>query len=179
MKDKLRAIIPEFDLIKDSSLREKTLDAYVIALTEGGWNPEDIPKLPFTLLIDPCPASMLDHIRGVTKTAIAIANALREAHPNKPKIHADSDKLISAALLHDIGKFIEYESKDGKTVVSGSGKLLRHPLSGMGIAYRAGLPEEICHAIAYHSHEGDGKRSTIESIIINHADFLNFEPMKL
>ncbi|HDS29479.1 MAG TPA: HD domain-containing protein [Firmicutes bacterium] len=179
MKDELIALIPEFELITDEDLREKTLEAYIAAMNEGGWKPGDLMRLPFTLLIDPCPATMLEHIRGVTGLAVAIAKGLSAAYPKNPRMKVDYDLLVSGALLHDVGKLVEYEEKDGKFIASKSGKLLRHPNSGMGIAKSTGLPDEVLHAIVYHSHEGDGRRGTIESIIINHADFLNFEPLKL
>jgi len=179
MHTELTRLIPEFDLIENQELRARVLDAYVAAIEAGGWKPEDLKRMPFTLLIDPCPATMLEHIRGVTKVALAIADALEAAHPGKPQMKANRDLLLASALLHDIGKLLEYEEKNGKFRVSSSGKLLRHPLSGMGIARTAGLPEEVQHAVAYHSHEGDKNRATLEAIIINHADFLNFEPFKI
>jgi putative nucleotidyltransferase with HDIG domain len=179
MKDELIALIPEFELIDDKDLKEKTLAAYIDALETGGWEPGDLARMPFTLLIEPCPATMLEHIRGVTTVAMAIAKALSTAYPKNPRMQANYDLLVSGALLHDVGKLVEYGEKGGKFVVSKSGKLLRHPNSGVGIARASGLPEEVQHAIAYHSHEGDGRRATLEAIIINHADFLNFEPLKL
>lgn len=179
MENELVELIPEFNLFTDESLRRDTLKAYLDALASGGWKPKDLERMPFTLLIDPCPATMLEHIRGVTRVALAIADAIEAAHPGKPKMRANRDLLLAGALLHDLGKLVEYEEKDGKFVVARSGRLLRHPLSGMGIARAAGLPEEVQHAIAYHSHEGDKNRATLEAIIINHADFLNFEPFKL
>jgi len=179
MNEKLIELIPEFDLFADDELKKKTLLAYANALAEGGWEPDAIPSMPFTLLIDPSPATMLEHIRGVVNVALAIAEALKKAHPDNPKMHAHHDILLSGALLHDVGKFLEYEIRDGKYVKSRSGKLLRHPLSGTGIAKVAGLPDEVQHMIAYHSHEGDNARATLEAIIVNHADFLNFEPLKL
>ncbi len=179
MEEKLIELIPEFDLFEDEELKTKTLLAYVTALTEGGWKPEDIERMPFTLLISPAPATMLEHIRGVVQLSIAIAAALRTAHPDKGKMHANHDILLAGALLHDVGKFLEYEEKGGKFVKSKSGELLRHPISGVGIARSAGLPDEVLHMIAYHSHEGDKARATVEAIIVNHADFLNFEPLKL
>ena len=179
MHTELIEFIPEFNLISDEDLKTDALNAYVDALESGGWKPADLARMPFTLLIDPCPASMIDHIRGVTRLALAIADALEIAHPGKPAMKANRDILLAGALLHDVGKLVEYEEKDGKFKVSRAGKLLRHPLSGMGIARAAGLPDEVQHAIAYHSHEGDKNRATLESIIINHADFLNFEPFRI
>jgi putative nucleotidyltransferase with HDIG domain len=179
MHNELIELIPEFKLFSDSDLKTDTLNAYVDALDSGGWKPSDLKRMPFTLLIDPCPATMLDHIRGVTRLALAIADTLELVHEGTPAMKSNRDILLAGALLHDVGKLVEYEEKDGKFVVARSGKLLRHPLSGMGIARAAGLPDEVQHCIAYHSHEGDKNRATIEAIIINHADFLNFEPFRL
>jgi putative nucleotidyltransferase with HDIG domain len=179
MHNKLIELIPEFEFFTDEELKLDTLNAYVDALESGGWEPEDLKRMPFTLLINPCPASMLDHIRGVTRLAMIIADGLEAAHPGKPQMKANREILLAGALLHDVGKLVEYEETDGKFQVSKKGKLLRHPLSGMGIASAAGLPEEVQHAIVYHSHEGDKNRATIEAIIINHADFLNFEPFRI
>lgn len=179
MHSELTELIPEFNLFEDADLKNDTLNAYVDALEAGGWKPSDLTRMPFTLLLQPSPASMLDHIRGVTRLAMAIADGLEAAHFGRPQMVSNRDILLAGALLHDVGKFVEYAEVEGKFVVSRSGKLLRHPLSGMGIARAAGLPEEVQHAIAYHSHEGDKNRATIEAIIINHADFLNFEPFGL
>ncbi len=179
MHDKLMELIPEFNLFEDEELKTKTLIAYENALTEGGWQPEDIPRLPFTLLIDPSPATMLQHIRSVTQMALSIADTLRKAWPDNPKMHANHDILLAGALLHDVGKFVEYKESNGKFIKARSGELLRHPISGTAIAKVAGLPDEVQHMIAHHSHEGDKARATVEAIIINHADFLNFEPLKL
>jgi len=179
MHEELIRLIPEFDLFTDEELKKKTLLAYANALAEAGWEPDVMESMPFTLIIDPAPATMLEHVRGVVNVSLAIAEALKKAHPDNPKMHARHDVLLAGALLHDVGKFLEYELRDGKYMKSRSGELLRHPISGTGIAKAAGLPDEILHMIAYHSHEGDKARATLEAIIVNHADFLNFEPLKL
>jgi putative nucleotidyltransferase with HDIG domain len=174
MKETLRKAIPEFDQISDAGLRDKTLAVWVEAMQVGGWTVPDLEKMPFTLLIENCPASMLDHTRGVTKTAVSIGQTLKQTYGDRLPINMDY--LTSGALLHDVGKLLEYEKKDGKFVKSSLGKALRHPFSGTCIAYKHELPPEVMHTIANHSKEGDhGPRST-EGCIIHHADFCNFEP---
>jgi len=168
--------IPEFGLIKDLILREKVINLWMKALEQGGWQVKDLHNMPFTLLIDPCPASMLEHIRGVTRVALASAEALNDVYKGKIKIN--TDYLIAGALLHDIGKLLEYSKKDGSFVKSELGKLIRHPISGVALCYESNLPNEILHIIASHSWEGDKTKRTIESIIIHHADFINFEQFK-
>ena len=58
--------------------------------------------------------------------------------------------------------------------------LLAH-CAGLGAAFASqfDIPQEILHIIAAHSKEGDGARRTVEAIIVNHADFINFEALKL
>jgi hypothetical protein len=77
-----------------------------------------------------------------------------------------------------VGKLFEYTRDKDVFVKSREGELLRHPVSGAAFAYKYGLPQEILHIIAAHSKEGDGSRRTIEAVIVNHADFVNFDVFK-
>lgn len=173
MRERLLSILPEFDLIKDADLREKTLKTWEIAMEEGGWTPNDLMAMPFTLLINPCPASYIDHIRAVTLTAIRSAEVFIEIYGERMPVHMDY--LISGGLLHDIGKLLEYEVReDGMTVQTYAGKLLRHPFTGMELAARCGLPAEVQHIIATHAGEGDKVKRTTEATLVNHADFMSF-----
>ncbi|MCH7547867.1 MAG: hypothetical protein IID30_15825, partial [Planctomycetes bacterium] len=47
-----------------------------------------------------------------------------------------------------------------------------------GMCYKHGLPPEVMHIIATHSHEGDKVQRSIESIIFHHADFVDFDIAK-
>ena len=176
MKEDLLKSIPEFNLIKDSDLKEKVLKVWDIALTAGGWEVSDLQRMPFTLLIEPCPCNMIEHIRGVVNVAIGAAKALKAIYRDKVKINMDY--LISGALLHDIGKLVEYKEENGEFSQSKLGTLLRHPISGVGLCYSQGIPEEVMHIIASHSWEGDRSKRTPEAIIVHHADFINFEQFK-
>jgi putative nucleotidyltransferase with HDIG domain len=97
----------------------------------------------------------------------------------KDRIAINKDQLLSGALLHDVGKLFEYKKEDGKFVKSDEGKLLRHPISGAVFAAKFDIPQKVLHIIAAHSKEGDGARTTVEAIIVNHADFVNFETLKV
>jgi putative nucleotidyltransferase with HDIG domain len=173
MKEDLLKFIPEFNLIKDSDLKEKVLKVWDIALRAGNWEAKDLQRMPFTLLIDPCPCTMVEHIRGVVNVSIEAAKALQSIYRDKIKIN--KDYLIAGALLHDIGKLVEYKEEDGRFIQSNWGKLVRHPISGVGLCYSQDIPEEVMHIIASHSWEGDRCKRTPEAIIVHHADFTNFE----
>ena len=177
MKQKLLELMPELDWIEDGDLRTKTLAVWQDAMERGGWHPNDLATIPFTLLIDPCPADFLEHTRGVTRCAVALGDQLVETYGDRLPIHRDV--LVSGGLLHDIGKLLEYERRDGKVVKSHFGALVRHPFSGVGLAMEHGLPAEVVHVIAMHAKEGNLGQRSIEGILIHHADFSNFEPLKL
>jgi putative nucleotidyltransferase with HDIG domain len=180
VKNRIKELIPEIEWIIDEELREKVIATYLDALNMGHWEPDDMDKIPFTLLIPNCPFSYLDHVRGVTRVAKAAMkeyNAIYAAKDDKYTL--DLDTLMAGALLHDIGKLVEYEKDEsGKTVKSKIGKDLRHPFSGTVLALRNGCSSEIGHIIANHAAEGDGTLRSPEAVMVNKADFINFEIVK-
>ncbi len=176
MKKEIERLLPELELIQDAGLREKTGTVWIEALKRGGWQADDLNDMPFTLLIPRTDVNLIEHTRAVTLTALRIAEVLTGEY--KDKVHINRDHLLSGSLLHDVGKLFEYERKAGKFVKSGEGELLRHPISGAAFAFQHGLPREVIHIIAAHSKEGDGSRRTVEAIIVNHADFVNFDVFK-
>jgi putative nucleotidyltransferase with HDIG domain len=177
MRDDLLELIPEFDLIDDPALREKTLQVWIAAMTRSGWTPGALAQMPFTLLFNPCPASYIEHVRAVTLTALRAAEVFSEVYGER--VPLDRNLLIAGGLLHDIGKLLEYEPRDdGMTVQTRYGKLIRHPFSGVALAAEFGLPEEVLHMIAAHAGEGDKVKRTPEGTIINKADFMSFESLR-
>ncbi|HOC25154.1 MAG TPA: HD domain-containing protein [bacterium] len=176
MEKKLLSLFPEFGLIQDVGLRDRTLACWMEAMKLGGWQVEDLDTIPFTLLIPDCRVSFRTHVQAVTQTAIASAKILSGHYA--PYYTLSMDLIVSGGLLHDIGKLLEYRRVEGKFVKSSNGKLLRHPFSGANLAARHLLPDEIVHIIAVHAKEGDGGYRTPEAVIVHHADFMNFEPLK-
>ncbi len=169
-------ILPEIDLIKDGELRKKVIETWEEAIELGGWSCEDLDKIPFTLLIPETDISIVDHTRAVTRTALAMARELKNSYGDS--IDINFDHLIAGALLHDVGKLLEYGRSDGKVGKSYAGKLIRHPVSGAALAFKHRLPVEVQNMIAAHSKEGDFVKRRPETIIIYHADFTNFEPFR-
>jgi putative nucleotidyltransferase with HDIG domain len=177
MRKKMLSLMPEFQFIQESSLQEKTLDVWEGAMENGKWDISDLLRMPFTLLIERTPVNIIVHTRAVTRCSLQIADVMIQEYKDRLKIN--KDYLLSGALLHDVGKLFEYEKENGSFKKSRDGHLLRHPISGAAFASRFGLPQEILHIIACHSKEGDGARKTVEAIIVNHADFVNFETLKI
>ncbi|NIT37026.1 MAG: HD domain-containing protein [candidate division Zixibacteria bacterium] len=177
MEDRIKELLPELADIEEGALRDKVVAVYKAALERGGWQPEDMARLPSTLLIDPPPATYVEHTRAVTRCAVAAAEAMAAVYGSR--VNINRDHLVAAGLLHDVGKLLEYREEGGKFVKSELGRMLRHPLSGAALCYGFGLPPEVTHVVATHAREGEGARATPEAIIIHHADFINFEPFKL
>ena len=172
----LRAVLPEIDLIEDISLSRKTQAAWQIALRAAGITADDMNGMPFSLLAKASGVSLAEHIRAVTRSALALADEMTSSYGDRVKI--DRDLVATGGLVHDIGKVLEYEKTDDGYLKAYYGKMLRHPFSGVWICSQAGLPVEVMHIVAVHSKEGDGGHRSVEANIIFHCDFANFEPFK-
>lgn len=176
MRDEIRGMLPELEEIRDPALREKVLNVWEDAVKGGGWKPSDVMRIPFTLLVGDVNIMFLEHVRTVCRMCIAMEKILVAAYGSRVKI--DHDALVAGALLADVGKLLEFVEKDGRIVQGQGGKYLRHPFSGVGLAWKHGVPEAAMHVIATHSHEGDKVKRFAESIIFHHADFTDFELVK-
>ena len=176
MKEKILEIWPEINWIKDDELREKVTNSWIYAIENSVLTAEDLEKIPFSLLIKDCKISFMNHKRTCVQLAVEMANIMKKNFGDEIKI--DMDTLIAGAILIDIGKLLEYEIINGKLTTSSAGKLVRHPFSGLAIAAKFELSSKIQHIIGTHSKEGDLGKRTVESIIVNHADFVSFDPFR-
>ncbi len=172
MKEAIRKILPEVDWIEDKALQDRVLAAYERALREGEWQPEDMVRIPFTLLKE-SGLTYADHVRAVTTIAGNTYRTFQDVLGGK--VPLNHDILIAGALLHDVGKLLEIEESGGRFQKSGQGKVVRHPFSGAAIAYAEGLPPEVVHIIGGHSHEGSHGPRTPEGAVVHHADFICFD----
>lgn len=175
MREFLKSKFPELNDIKDAKLREGVLNVMVEAVELSGFKQKELDQVPFTLLIPGTPVSLIHHIRAVTDTALRAADSMTQFFGDR--IPVNRDYLIAGGLLHDIGKFSEYKNDGGKFGKSEFGKLVRHPFSGAALAMKHGLPADIVHLIATHAGEGDKGYRTPMSVILHHADFINFEAL--
>jgi putative nucleotidyltransferase with HDIG domain len=157
----------ELTWIKDETLKEKVVAIWKAAADERGWN--SIHDVPFTLLIKDS-GRLTDHTKRMTHMVYAVMKQREE--------DLNQDYLIAGALLHDVGKLVEYDVINKKIVKGEYGKKFRHPLAGAKLAWQHDLPDEIAHIIYAHSHEGDKTKRSAESVIVNHCDFIDFEIKK-
>lgn len=176
VRDEVLEIWPEIKWIKNEELSEKTIQCWIYAIESSVLSAEDLQVIPFSLLIKDCKISFMNHKRTAVQLSVDIAKRMMDNFGDEIKI--DMDFLISGAILIDVGKLIEYDKINGQLTTSKTGKLLRHPFSGVAIADRFNLPPEVQHIIAYHAKEGDLAKRSVEAIIVHHADFVSFEPFK-
>jgi hypothetical protein len=176
-RETVLSLFPEIHEIGDNELKEKVIACWEEAIAFRGWTEDLLRNIPFTLLAENVQITFIDHVRAVCRMCIACDDVLSEMHGEK-KTQVNRDYLISGALLADVGKLLEYEIVDGKSQKSDYGTHIRHPFSGVGLAFKHGLPSEVMHVIATHSKEGAGEKRRPESIIFHHADFIDFELVK-
>lgn len=175
-------LFPDLMKIKDAALRDKVAAVWDEALTSGcggkGWTFDEIRAIPFTLLAGPIDLRFVEHLNSCCKQCIAIAGVLGEVFGGRVPVNLDL--LIAGSLLADVGKMLEFDKDAAGKVVKGRfGDLLRHPFSGVALCYKHGIPAEVMHIVATHSHEGDKVDRTIESWIFHHADFIDFDIAKV
>src|SRR3989441_3255994 len=175
-------LFPSLKRIKDKSLRERVAAVWSEAITTGcggkGWTFAELRAVKFTLLAGDIEMTFVEHLNSCALQCIAIADVLTRAF--RCSIPIQRDYLIAGALLADVGKPLEYnKDKSGKVVQGKFGQQVRHPFSGVALAFKHGIPGEVMHIIATHSHEGDKMERSIESIIFHHADFVDFDIAKL
>ncbi len=176
MRDAVEKLWPELQWIRRESLRESTTQTWITVLQRSPLNPEDLNRIPFTLLIPDCPATFMEHKRCVVHIARKSAEAMHEFLGKGLPI--DMDTVIAGAILADVGKPLEYEIVDGALRQSARGKALRHPFTGVAAAMECGVPDAVCHIIAAHAAEGDLVKRSTEATIVHHADFMSYLPFK-
>jgi putative nucleotidyltransferase with HDIG domain len=170
--DSIEAILPEVFLIKDEELRRAVIEIWEETLRESNWTDlEDVPKnaeLPGT-------RKLAVHTRSVTQMALACATVIQERH----EISFDQDKLIAAAILHDVSKLLENEPQEGNVDARKSqfGRLIQHGEFGAHKAWDKHLDIEIVHNILAHTRASRVMPSTWEAIIVHYVDYLDSDAL--
>jgi putative nucleotidyltransferase with HDIG domain len=173
LRARVREELPEVEEIRGKELRDKVIEAWATALAGSSFNaigeiePSGNPGVN-TLKF----GSQTDHIRGVTRLAMKMADELAATLPD---LEIDRDVLIAGALCHDVGKPFEFDPKNRERWQSRPGAAglpsIRHPAYGAHICLSVGLPEEVAHCAAAHSGEGELLVRSLENTIIHHADY--------
>jgi len=167
MADRTAAVeraFPELESIGDPGLRAGVVDAWAGAMDDAGLSTlEGVPWFP--------PAQrelgiederLVDHVRDVTRGAVALGQALAE----RREADVDGDTLVAGALVHDVSKLVEFDGMAETRV----GRLLGHPHYGVHVVARAGLPVELAHVVLAHTPRTTVEPATLEAELVRRAD---------
>ncbi|HZA66507.1 MAG TPA: HD domain-containing protein [Geminicoccaceae bacterium] len=173
LRARVRAELPEVEEIRDPALRAKVVEAWALALAASSFGaiaeiePSGNPGVN-TLKR----GSQADHIRGVTRLAMRIADEMSALMPD---LKIDRDVLIAGALCHDVGKPWEFAPENRRRWESDPRAAglpsVRHPAYGVHVCFTVGLPEAVAHCAAAHSGEGELLVRSLENTIVHHADY--------
>ncbi len=179
--EQIAELFPDITVITDPGLCDKVAAVWSEAIETGaggkGWTFDELRAIPFTLLAGDIDLRFIEHLNSCIRQCIVIADTLTTIYAGK--IPVNKNVLIAGAMLADVGKPLEFDrDADGKLVKGHFGEMLRHPFSGVAMCYKHGVPAEVMHIVATHSHEGEKVQRSIESIIFHHTDFVDFDIAK-
>lgn len=157
----IRDDLPELGLIHSEQLQKQVIAAWEMALKAGGWM--SMGEAPILSRDIQTPGSGVEHLRGTARIAYEMARCMQDLH----HIEVATDHIVAGALLHDLGKVVEF----GNNQYSGVG--VRHPFFGAHIAMSADLPPEVVEIIASHSVEGQFVSKSLATVIVKYADFVD------
>lgn len=174
LRQRIAEELPEVDGIEDGELRDLVIEAWAVAIAESGFEAiADIPPEGNPGRNRLRRGTQVDHIRGVTRLALRLADTLSEQFP---EMEVNRDILIAGALCHDVGKPWEFDPRNRARWESAPRAAglpsVRHPAYGVHICFTVGLPEEVAHCAAAHSAEGELVTRSLEATIINYADYM-------
>lgn len=172
LKARIAQELPEIAEIRDEAFREKVVAAWALALSGSSFSSiREIPPAGNPGVLVLTKGDQTDHIRGVTRLAMAIADEFAASYP---ELEIDRDIVIAGGLCHDIGKPWEFDPENQKRWNESPRKAgrpsIRHPAYGAHICLTAGLPEEVAHIATAHSGEGELLVRSLENTIVNFAD---------
>ena len=172
--------LPELEEIKDEALRHKVIDAWAYSLDRSSFGAiEEIrasgnPDTPCLKV-----GTQTDHIRGVTRLTIALADTLVEQFPALP---IDRDLLVACALCHDVGKPFEFDPQNQQrwreNPAASGFPAIRHTQYGTHVCLTLDLPEEVCHAAGCHSGEGELVQRSLHVTLVHQADYAFWHAMQ-
>jgi putative nucleotidyltransferase with HDIG domain len=172
-RTRVRKELPEVKEIRDPDLADRVVEAWALALAASSFDSiddlEPSGRPGFNRLAR---GTQSDHIRGVTRLAMAMADEMCALLPD---LKIDRDLLIAGALCHDVGKPWEFDPEnrrrwEAEPHAAGLPSV-RHPAFGVHICFTVGLPEEVAHCAAAHSNEGEIVVRSLVNTIINNADY--------
>lgn len=178
-REDIYRIFPELNRLQDRTLKEQCADVWLDAIAEGHWEEKGgFENLPVVVkgLSKKCKETNISHTRTVARLAVAMAEDLSKNYPDAGP--CDVDAVLAGAILHDVGKLLEYDAVDGEYCFAKDHLQFNHPSIGAYLAQKRGLPKDIVHIILAHSDlmspGGEKCFQTRESLLVKYADCAAF-----
>ena len=115
------------------------------------------------------------YLGGLLEHTVAVATLALETCVLHPRLN--SDLLVTAALVHDLGKTREF-AYGAEIALSEAGRMLGHLVLGQQLleSYRGGMPDErwlpLVHCVLAH-HGGDHRPATPEALALQRLNALD------
>ncbi|MDZ7776038.1 MAG: hypothetical protein U5L09_10820 [Bacteroidales bacterium] len=94
MNQKVENLWPELEWIKEKDLREKTARTWELALERSILKPEDLNRIPFTLLVGPhLKVTFMDHKRSVIHIARDAGQKINDMYHGELSVDMDDINL--------------------------------------------------------------------------------------
>ena len=94
MPDDVYELWPELEWIENEKLRHATADTWALALDKSSLDAKDLNEIPFTLLIEDCKVTFMQHKRAVVHLARDCAAQMQKFF--KDNLPIDMDVVIAA-----------------------------------------------------------------------------------
>src|SRR5512141_1859674 len=78
MQEAVAKLWPEIQWIEDKKLRNQVTETWIKALERSPLKPDDLNRIPFTLLVPNCPITFMEHKRCVVHIARDSAKAMTD-----------------------------------------------------------------------------------------------------
>ncbi len=172
LRAQIREELPELAAIRDTALAAQVVEAWALALARSSFRSiRDIPPAgnPGQMILTR--GDQTDHIRGVTRLAMRMAEEMAGANP---EMAIEMDIVVAGGLCHDVGKPWEFDPENRRRWEAdprGVGlPSIRHPAYGVHLCLSVGLPEAVAHIAGAHSGEGELVLRSLEGTIVHLAD---------
>jgi hypothetical protein len=114
------------------------------------------------------------HTRQVVKNSLGFADTMKEFW----NLECDREDLITAAILHDASKVVEYTGPNGQE--SEIGKALLHAQLAGVRCLDFGLSPKVANIVSYHPHTPPHvhvRPQYVEFVILTWADLASVDPI--
>lgn len=172
LRARIREELPEVAAIRDADLAARVVEAWALAIARSSYGSiREIPPSGNPGQMVMTRGDQTDHIRGVTRLAMRMAEEMAAMNPD---MVIDHDIVVAGGLCHDVGKPWEYDPENRRRWEAAPRAAglpsIRHPAYGVHLCLTVGLPEAVAHIAGAHSGEGELVVRSLEGTIVHLAD---------